>query len=132
MNEEKGMQHSGNEEVEKQYEVELSSFILHLEIDVQQEPQITLLYRNKHYHLKPNRTDSQKNVYEYNHSINISTKISGEYNDNSILKAYIISLSSMVPIGVVCVDIAQVLENCEDLKSLHNTIHEFSVSSLSK
>ena len=34
--------------------------------------------------------------------------------------------------GVVCVDIQKVLQNCENLESLQNTIHEFSVSSLAK
>ena len=38
----------------------------------------------------------------------------------------------MVPMGVVYVNISEVLQNCEDMKSLHDTIHEFSVLSLSK
>ena len=38
----------------------------------------------------------------------------------------------MVPVGVVYVDIAEVLQNCEDLQSLNKTIHEFSVLSLAK
>ena len=41
----------------------------------------------------------------------------------------------MTPIGVVCVDYAdilKVLEDCEDRQSLQNTIHEFDVSSLAK
>ena len=38
----------------------------------------------------------------------------------------------MVPLGMVSVDIAQVLKNCDDLSSLKNSIHEFSVLNLAK
>ena len=69
---------TGLEDKKQQVEVELSDFTLRLSSEVMVKPQITFLYRNKHYHLKPNQSNSQKNVYEYSHSIKISTQIFGQ------------------------------------------------------
>lgn len=121
------------ENTAEQQEVELSNFRLDLqEVEVDGPPQIAFHYRSKHYHLKPSPGNSQKNIFDYSHSITISTQASPELDENNQLKAYIISLNNMVPLGMVSVDIAQVLKNCDDLQSLKNTIHEFSVLNLAK
>ena len=41
-------------------------------------------------------------------------------------------MNNMVPMAVVYVNIGQALQNCKDLHSLQDTIHEFSVLSLEK